>query len=273
MRRIFVMMLMMWCVLSLSAAGRYAVFRVSGDVKKKVGTEWVAASPRDGVGLRDQFSMPARARLGIVDRDTRQVYYIDRQGVWSVANIIAEARRSSDNSVSLVNRRIAKSLKGDGVHGTVVGASYRGDGEMSPVDRYVADYIAGLAVDSTACGGSDIKLAVKVDDRDSTSYFVITNTLDSVVYVNVAELSSAGARLCLNIGYTDGQPYLMVGPHETVEADWCRFVAPEPGLCRYAVVGVSQAFDTQAVQRALRYSSQCHGALPPDLRIWSGLAR
>ena len=63
-----------------NVAPRYLVFKTSGEVKILTSTVWQIPERRQPLTLRSQFLLGKGGRLGILDNESYQVYYIEKEG-------------------------------------------------------------------------------------------------------------------------------------------------------------------------------------------------
>ncbi len=251
MKKLLLSILLLFLMMaSLMATGRYAVFKVSGDVKLKQAEVWAVPVLRMEVTFRDQFLLGEQSRLGIVDKETHRIYYTEKKGKRNVAQIITEARKQAEEVTGLVNKQIRSSFKRDNNRMQVAGASYRG---MTDDAKTQAVYVAIrkiLTKNINVIANDRLRLEKINAGEESVSFFRITNSMDFPVYVNVLDCSKKHPSLCFNLGYTYDEPFLLIAPGKSVDIRQFLFADIE-NKNDYLLFASDFAFDTQALQLLL----------------------
>ena len=230
------------------ATERYAVFKVSGDVKLKQTEVWTVPILRMDVTFKDQFLLGEQSRLGIVDKVTHHIYYTNKKGKRSVAQIINEARKQAEEVTGLVNRQIRSSFNGNNNNKSqVAGASYRGMTDDAKTQAVYVSIRQALTKKSNIVANSRLRLEKINSDEESVFFFRITNSMDFPVYVNVLDCSKGHSYLCFNLGYTYDEPFLLIAPGKSVDIKQFLFADIE-GKDDYLLFASEFLFDTQTLQ-------------------------
>ncbi len=234
----------------VAGQNRYSIFKVEGDVKLLNGSSWVELYKHDDLSFKDKIRVGASSNVAILDSEISQIYYCSDAGEYRVIEIISNAKKQSDRITKLMNQQIRESYNTDmqsQYH--TAGVSYRGSSETSCTrDVYAAICNIGNASQSTVIG------LEKVCVNDQEFYFSVTNKSESPLYINILRLVSASpnTQLCLNIGYTEDEPYLMIAPNSTVELKQYTFYSIKNDPGRYTLFATPCRFDTQELQLLLK---------------------
>lgn len=251
MKRLFLSILLLFLMLTSSmATGRYAVFKISGDVKLKQTEVWTVPVLRMEVTFRDQFLLGEQSRLGIVDKETHRIYYTDKKGKRNVAQIISEAKKQAEEVTGLVNKQIRSSFKGDSHRMQVAGASYRGMTDDAETQAVYASIRKALTKNASIITNDRLLLEKINSIEESVSFFRITNSMDLPVYVNILDCSKEHPSLCFNLGYTYDEPFLLIAPGKPIDIRQFLFADIEDKN-DYLLFASEFPFDTQVLQLLL----------------------
>lgn len=247
-KRFFLVTFLLCNVCAIKGAS-YSVFRYTGDVKIKTYEGWKDVGNNMVVFARDQFLLGEHARLGIVDNDTQRIYYTTKSGTQNVAQIVSNARKQSDRIASTMWKQIqnggskSKSL-------TILGAVNRGNGETDFTEVLYSEIYRMQNICET---NDSTPISAEIEKDADCYYFVVKNRSEQALCVNIIRMSdntSQKPQLCLEIGYSENQPYLVVAPQSTVALRDFPFLDDSVSH-RYLLVATLRPFDCQLLKMLL----------------------
>lgn len=265
MKRLITLFLVCMSLLAAVAAPKLTVFKVSGDVTADIDGTVRPLKSRDEVKMQTVVHIPEGAYVTILNHDTKKLFSSVKSGDFKVANIIAEARKQSSAVVYRAGASVLDVMsKGAGGKQTKpqgVAVRGSGSGEIS-VERIVADALISGRSDSQ----SPVSFRRKYN-ADSTYVYEITSKIEDPVYVNIVDCSEPQRRLLFDVDYSQGEPYVLIGPGTTA-VDAFEFFGGEEG--KYILVATNYPFDVQMVQMMLKShkASEEGTALPENLKMW-----
>lgn len=265
MKRLFVLFLACMSMIAAFGTPRLTVFKVTGNVTADIDGAVKPLKSRDEVKMQTVVHIPDGGSVTILNHDTKKLFTSLKTGDVKVANIMSEARKQS----SAVVRRAGASVldvMSEGAGGRKTkpqGVAVRGSGSGDiSVERIVADALISGRSDSQ----SPVSFRRKYN-ADSTYVYEITSKVEDPVYVNVVDCSEPQQRLLFDVDYSQGEPYVLVGPGTTA-VDAFEFFGGEDG--KYILVATNYPFDVQMVQMMLKsHKAPEEGtALPENLKMW-----
>ena len=255
--KILLLLCFICCPICLWSA-KYSVFKSVGVVKILRNNTWTSVKGRMSVTLKDKFQLEETAKLGIVDEESNRIYYTTKAGNQNLAQIISNARKESDRLVSNVSKQIMESMQGAGKRMAFLGGVNRGTKDSNGV----LDFIHSKIIEVVQAGANreeyltgDSISSVRVSDGSSFC-FQIHNKSNKPLFVNIVRLPAAPSEklvLCLDIGYTMNEPYLMVGAESSLLLSDYQFV-PDSVPHTYMLIASEKAFDCQALKLLLKKS-------------------
>lgn len=247
----FLFALLFSCIASVGLqAAPFRIFKFEGDVKIRQQDTWVAVTDRQDVTIRDQFVLGENAKLAIVDYDTRRIYYTTKVGKQNVAQIISAAKKESDRIASNMRKQLVASA-GQDKPVVILGGVNRGSEEQANGSVGVYREIYHQLKDAKNRGTGALT-AEKVT-RGEDWYFKISNHSSVPLFVNVVRIPQSEGdkpQLCLEVGYTENQPYLMIAPGTETELSHYAFLAEEV-THNYLVFACEEPYDCQALKMLL----------------------
>lgn len=241
---------------------RYLVFKISGEVKVLTTTVWQTPERRQPLTLRSQFLLGKGGRLGILDNESHQVYYIEKEGKHTVAQIISQARKQSDRITELVNSQLRNTMSDElRNRQPIAGASFRGNGDDEQQALYArlqalyAQLAAATQQAPTPTGDQLDATRILTPDKE-TFYFKLTNNTEQTLYVNVLMVADGKAQLAFPLGYTCNEPFMLLTPGASKEVPQFLFALPQEGEPQYYPFATTSAFDAQALQLLLRQGAK-----------------
>ncbi len=196
MKRILLLLAGLWA-LGVEAADVLSIFSVTGDVYmiNQGGRE--KAARRAVVSPSTTVDIPAGGVVKILEQSTGRVFSSREEGRITVKDIISREEARSAGIVAGTNRKIL-----DAARNSSQGGRQRfgtGGVSMHNVDAANADSLSlsDLFASPDRCDHTDVVLLRREHNvSDSTFHFVVFNTLDHPVYVNiVSSLSTPVQRL------------------------------------------------------------------------------
>ena len=242
----FLLVAFLLCNINAVQSASYRVFRYTGDVKVKTTEGWSNITENLTVTIKSQFLLGEQARLGIVDNDTHRIYYTTKPGTQNVAQIVSNARKQSDRIASTM----WKQLQNGGNNGkslTILGAVNRGSGEVDCTEALYGDIYRMRDVSVTS---DSMTVSAEIEEEDGCCYFKVKNCSEQALCVNIVRMPAdkdEKMQLCLEIGYSENQPYLIVAPQSTVVLSDFPFMA-DPLPHHYLLVATQQPFDCQLLK-------------------------
>ncbi len=231
---------------------RYLVFKISGEVKILTSTVWQTPERRQPLTLRSQFLIGKEGRLGILDNESHQVYYIEKEGKHTVAQIISQARKQADRITELVNSQLRNTMSDElRSKQLIAGASFRGEGDDERLQALYARLAAAIRQAPTPTGDRLDAMRILTPDKE-TFYFKLTNHTEQTLYVNVLMVTDGKAQLAFPLGYTCNEPFMLLTPGAGKEIPQFLFALPQEGESQYYPFATPFAFDAQALQLLLR---------------------
>ena len=235
---------------------RYLVFKTSGEVKILTSTVWQIPERRQPLTLRSQFLLGKGGRLGILDNESYQVYYIEKEGKYTVAEIISQARKQADRVTELVNRQLRNTMNNEQQNSQpITGASYRGDGDDELLQALYARLAAAIQNPPTPTGNQLEAMRILTPDKEAF-YFKLANYTEQPLYVNVLAVADGKAWLAFPLGYTCNEPFMLLTPGACKEVTQFLFALPQEGTPQYYPFAIPFAFDAQALQLLLRQGAK-----------------
>lgn len=287
-----VALLMMLSTLCLYAS-RYVVFKVNGDVKIQSANGWVVPKKRQAVVLKDKVRIGPEAVIGVLDKESKGIYYSSAEGDITVSEIIRTAKKQAGRHTSLVAgslanggsrsvaRRSSRKVVGgvssvlmrgqeaEVVDGATDSVSMNRDAMWRVLNRMTLDR-AGIKTDSLGV----VSFACDVD-ADSVMTFRVVNDSDEEFAVNVVKLGDGSAPQLLISGGEDNRT-LVLAPHADVTVDWVPVLyEPDAG---YLLLVADAEFNVMYVQRlvdSIHKSGTPHESRPAmiDADVWNATAR
>ena len=218
-------------------ASRYVVFKVNGDVKIQSANGWVVPKKRQAIALKDMVRIGPEAVIGVLDKESKGIYYSSAEGDISVSNIIRSAKKQAGRHTSLV----AGSLANGGSRSAARRSSRKVVGGVSSVlmrgqEEDAADGMTDsvsmsrdamwrvlnpmtLNREALSAGAVDKVLFGYEIDADSVMTFRVANDSDEELAVNVVKLGDEAAPQFLISGGEDNCT-LVLAPHTDVAVDW-----------------------------------------------------
>jgi len=235
---------------------RYLVFKTSGEVKILTPTVWQTPERRQPLTLRSQFLLGKGSRLGILDNESNQVYYIEKEGKHTVAQIISQARKQADRITELMNSQLRKTMSDElRSKQLIAGASYRGDGDNERLQALYARLAAAARRAPTPTDDQLEAMRILTPDKE-TFYFKLTNHTEQTLYVNVLVVTGGKAQLAFPLGYTCNEPFMLLTPGASKEIPQFLFALPREEKSQYYPFATYFAFDAQALQLLLRQGAK-----------------
>ena len=230
--------------LCLSAAPRYRVLKVRGNVEIEDHAGRRAAHVREAAGPATVFHIPDGASVALLDNETKAVYYSTFGGRTTARVIVREARKKADATTAAIGSAVLSSMSGSAAGtGAPKGVSHRGEDSPSGADLAVANAVR------LGQGAGDMAVACEVvAGEDSVWHAVVVNRAGAPAYVNIA-VCGAEPRLLLNVGYDAGMPCLLAGEGRTGLTQYT-FHGAVPDSA--AVVVCGEPFDVPAVNMLLK---------------------
>ena len=251
-QRLFSALLLLCFASASMQAAPFRVFKHEGDVKILQQDAWAAVAERQEVTARDQFMLGENARLGIVDYATRRIYYTTKPGKQNVAQIISAARRETDRIASSMRKQLSASGGANEQPLAILGGVNRGSAEQaSAADAIYREIYHRLNAAEIA---STEQLKAEMVTEGGACFFKISNATSAPLFVNVIRLPASegeNPQLCLEVGYTESEPYQVIAPEKETELRHYAFL-PEEVPHKYLVVGSEKPYDCQALRTLLK---------------------
>jgi hypothetical protein len=98
------------------------------------------------------------------------------------------------------------------------------------------------------------QLKAEMVTEGGACFFKISNATSAPLFVNVIRLPASEGetpQLCLEVGYTESEPYLVIAPEKETELRHYAFL-PEETPHSYLVVGSEKPYDCQALRTLLK---------------------
>lgn len=249
MRTLIALLLAAFTVVAGTAAPRYRVFKVRGDVAIEDSIGRHAARIREQVNANTVFHIAAGASVALLDGRTKSVYYSTSKGRATTLGIIREARKKADATTAAIGTGVMSAINGERRASAPKGVAHRGD----DVVPSAADDAVVAAVRAAAGAGSlNVRLEV-VADADSVWYPVVVNNSGGPVYVNIVDSNEQPRQLMLSVGYSSSTPCVLVGEGRTELPHYSFFGTPPASL---AVVACEEPFDVPAVNLLLKRGAE-----------------
>lgn len=249
MKKTILILLAALLALSLSAQSRYSVYKTKGTVRicPKSGQDWTDAARNRELQLGDRLQLGERASVTIFDSSNSLLYTYETPGECTVMEAVRSVRDKAGSLTGAVNAEMKRSIEGRGGESNygVLGASYRGQGEVSYTDSLAVSLrkLAGAGND-----GSQLALTL-VQDEDAT-LFKIHNQSNLPVFVNVLRVQGGEMTVCLEFDGKAGSEGILLDAGAEIMLEQYPFVAQEGA--RYLAFGTVRGYDTRSLQRALR---------------------
>ena len=237
-------------------AAPYRIFKFEGDVKILQQGTWVEVTNGQEVIIRDQFLLGEEAKLGIVDYDTRRIYYTNKSGKQNVAQIISKARKDADAIAS--NMRKQLSASGDVKNIPILGGVNRGfTAQTDATINIYSDIYHHLNGSRDICEDG---LTAEIVKDGKSYHFKIKNSTSKPLFVNVIKLPRSDDekhQLCLEVGYTENEPYLIIAPETEIELNHYVFLADDVAP-NYLLFACEEPYDCQALKMLLNVFAPPH---------------
>ncbi|MCM1150937.1 MAG: hypothetical protein NC209_08420 [Alistipes sp.] len=235
---------------------RYLVFKTSGEVKILTSTVWQTPGRRQPLTLHSQFLLSKGSTLGILDNESHQVYYIEKEGKHTVAQIISQARKQADRITKLVNSQLRNTMSDELRNKQpIAGASYRSNGDDERLQALYTRLAAAARQAPTPTGDQLDAMRILTPDKE-TFYFKLTNHTEQTLYVNVLVVADGKAQLAFPLGYTCNEPFILLPPGTGREIPQFLFAVPQEEKSQYYPFATPFAFDAQALQLLLRQEAK-----------------
>lgn len=242
----------------------YAIYKLTGTVSLKKGSEWSVLQKRDEVKLTDMVRIGEKSEVQILDRTSNRIYKSLQSGEFRIVHIINQARQHSDQIAHQVNKAIFENMKRQNVQNQTfsrIGATMRGDAEQPAVTDSVYCAIRQLidAILQVKPISWDAKLSlVKKKLSDGEFYFKIENGHEVPLCVNLLRIDrrDQSASLCFNWGYTCDEPYILIPTKQSLSFDDYIFAEqPDEDNIVFVLFATQVPFDNQALQLLLKSGS------------------
>lgn len=252
--RILLLSLLLWGIsIGVMAQKQYKIFKTTeGVTLKDAQGKKVAVSKRMEVALGDVLHIPTGGKVGILENESKQIYYSDITGEVRVVKIIVDAKKQADNSIAAVNRQIINSIteqQQQGHNYSIVGAAHRGEGSDNYTQQVYASLYRLIKESKQNPTTSSLNLMLR-EGEEGTFYFSLKSHSDKPLFVNVVAITPGSApRICLQPGQSTGTPYILLN------AGGCRELSELPFACElgeevlYLLFGSEQPFDSRLLQR------------------------
>lgn len=239
-------------------AASYCIYKFEGEVHILQNNKWVTPSKNQELSISDQFMIGRQGLLGVVNNENHRIYYTVRSGKQNVAQIISAARKQSDQIASNMHKQLIsnKQLKDSPlpIWGGVNRGHQQDNNPTALVYAAIYQYLQTRKEQESALVNAE-----KIIDGNCY-YFKAVNNSDLQLYANIIRLPITPEdypQVCLEVGYTMNEPFLVIGPHQ--ETNWNNYTFLMENTKHNYLLFVSEIpYDCQILQMLLRTLS------PPD---------
>jgi len=232
-------------------AATFRIYKVEGDVRILKNEKWVVPQVHQQLSVGDQFMIGTQGRLAIVANETHRIYYSVNSGKQNVAQIISAARKQSDRIASNMNKQLASNKQMKDSSLPILGGVNRGnqqeDTSTSLVYAAIYKYLRSQDKKTSSLITADLVL-----DGDSY-YFKASNQTNKQLYANIIRVpltADEHPRICMEVGYTMNEPFLVMGARQETSWNDYRFLVEEP-FHQYLLFASEQPYDCQVLQMML----------------------
>ena len=230
----------------------FRIYRVEGEVSILKNNKWVTPTINQELSVSDQFMIGEQGRLGIVNNENHRIYYTVRNGKQNVAQIISAARKQSDRIASNMHKQLTSNTKLTDSPLPIWGGVNRGKQQNGDSTAFV--YAAIYQYLQTQEKQASKLVSADIITSDDSYFFKAVNNTDMLLFANVIRLPQASddyPQICLEVGYTMNEPFLVIGPHQ--ETNWSNYTFLRENLQHnYLLFASETPYDCQALQMLLR---------------------
>ena len=251
--------LLFFLVLSATTqAASYRIYKFEGDVRILQANKWVKPQKNQELFVRDQFLIGEQGVLGIVVNETHRIYYNVQSGKQNVAQIISAARKQSDRIARNMHKQLTTNNKLGNSSLPVMGGVNRGniqEHNTALVYAAIYHYIKSEVKQTTS------PITAQMVYNGDNYHFKTINHIDKPLYVNVIRLpidSDEYPQICMEVGYTENEPFLVIDANKEIDWNNYSFVIEE-SKHKYLVFASEVPYDCQALQMMLKTQQ------PPDV--------
>ena len=268
MRRLTLLLcLIIGCHLALWSQGSYSFFKIEGNVKVKAEGIWRPAERRGKAHLRDQLQIAEGSRVGLLDEGSGRIFYSTTAGTYTVAKLIAEARKQSDHHLLEVNSRVTKAVSEQVQAGhsyAITGAIHRGEGaDSQPMAKQTEALYEALLLKLSqhrerkraVTVVHDVKLTWQRDSADDVLSPLIENQSKAPLYCTLLRRTSSGSlpvTVVTRFGKESGTPSLLVPPGQAAQVPGYLFAAEGHQPADWLLIASELPFDSQLLQQLIQ---------------------
>lgn len=266
------------CHLALWAQGSYSFFKIEGNVKVKAEGIWRQAERRGKANLRDLLQIADGSRVGLLDEGSGRIFYSTTAGTYSVAKLIAEARKQSDRHLLEVNSRVTKAISEQAQAGhsyAISGAIHRGDGaDSQPIAKQTEALYEALLLQLSQQRESkqrlsvvqDVKLTWQRDSAEDALSPLVENQSETPLYCTLLRRTSSGSSsvtVMTRFGKESGTPSLLVPPGQVERVPGYLFSAEGHQPADWLLIASESPFDSQLLQQLIQRNAST--STPPAI--------
>lgn len=258
--RMFLLSLLLWGIsISAMAEKQYKIFKVTeGVTLKSPQGDKVTVNKRMEVTLGDILYIPIGGKVGILETESKQIYYSSTTGEVRVVKIVVDAKKQADSSIAAVNQQIANSIAEQqqaGPNFSIVGAAHRGVGADTCTLQVYASLSRILA--DASLKGKENPLQLSLKKEEDAFFFSLQNPTGKPLFLNILKITAGSQTpyVCLQPGHSAGTPYILLNASGTRDLQEITFANEEEEAC-YLLFGCEQMFDSQLLQRLFEMNAQ-----------------
>lgn len=237
------------CISSASIqAAPFHIFEYEGDVKLLRNGIWVEITEKQEILYKDRIRLGNNAKLGIVDYNTRRIYYTRKTGEQNVSEIISASRKEDDRIAYNMGKTLINSTLDDNNPIVIIGGVNRGANEFCNATSNIYNEIYKRLKCTQENDTEDIDATLVTEGK--TFYFKIKNNTCFPLFINIIKIpkeESEKPQLCLEVGYTKNKPYIAIGPEKETDLNQYVFLAEETPR-NYLVCASQEPFDCQELK-------------------------
>ena len=248
MKRAFLVLLAALLTVPLPAESRYSVFKAKGTVMvcPKADKIWTDATQNRELQLNDRLLLGKSSSVRILDSTNNLIYTYEKEGECTVMEALRIAKDNAGALTKAVNAEMRRDIrsKDNEQSYNVLGVSFRGQKAVSYTDSLAA--LLCLLPQKEEDGS---RLSLTVEQTEDASVFVLRNSSDYPLYVNVLRVNGDDLTICLEFDGKEGSEGVLVNAGSEIVLDQYPFVVQEGAA--YLAFGTFRCYDTRSLQRAL----------------------